>query len=181
MNTLLASAGIVLALATATASDAASFNFRYRSSFNIVSGTLTGTVQGDANTLVVASVDDFVRVDGRPGPALRFAYSSDSFYGGDVPAFVTVDGSALSLLACATEFCDLDGFAFDTTGNLDVLPLFGGGGVFDRPQGDFFREVFVPDNWSLTAVPEPAAWGLMVIGFGLVGAAARRRPAVVAA
>lgn len=30
-------------------------------------------------------------------------------------------------------------------------------------------------------VPEPAAWALMVVGFGLVGAAARRRPAVLTA
>ena len=30
-------------------------------------------------------------------------------------------------------------------------------------------------NFSITAVPEPAAWGLMLAGFGMVGAAARRR------
>lgn len=35
---------------------------------------------------------------------------------------------------------------------------------------------------SLTfAVPEPQSWALMIVGFGLVGAAARRRKAVVAA
>jgi hypothetical protein len=28
------------------------------------------------------------------------------------------------------------------------------------------------------AVPEPATWGMMVLGFGLVGAAARRRRGV---
>lgn len=32
------------------------------------------------------------------------------------------------------------------------------------------------DNVSLTAVPEPAAWTLMVGGFGFVGGAMRRRP-----
>lgn len=32
-----------------------------------------------------------------------------------------------------------------------------------------------------TVVPEPQAWGLLVLGFGLVGIAARRRKAVVAA
>lgn len=31
------------------------------------------------------------------------------------------------------------------------------------------------DGVSLTALPEPAAWGLMIVGFGLVGATARRR------
>jgi hypothetical protein len=44
-----------------------------------------------------------------------------------------------------------------------------------------------PENWSgLTigttgAVPEPASWAMLIAGFGLVGAAARRRRAVVAA
>ena len=31
------------------------------------------------------------------------------------------------------------------------------------------------DNLSLTAVPEPSTWAMMIVGFGLVGAAARRR------
>lgn len=34
---------------------------------------------------------------------------------------------------------------------------------------------------TITSVPEPAAWALMIVGFGLVGSAARsRRPVVVA-
>ncbi|MBV8971216.1 MAG: PEPxxWA-CTERM sorting domain-containing protein [Sphingomonadaceae bacterium] len=37
------------------------------------------------------------------------------------------------------------------------------------------------DGVSLTAVPEPAAWALMLGGFGLIGAAARRRRTAVAA
>jgi hypothetical protein len=34
---------------------------------------------------------------------------------------------------------------------------------------------------SIAAVPEPALWGLMIVGFGLTGIAARRRTAAVAA
>jgi len=37
------------------------------------------------------------------------------------------------------------------------------------------------DGVSLTAVPEPATWALMIAGFGAVGLAARRRRAVAAA
>lgn len=31
------------------------------------------------------------------------------------------------------------------------------------------------DNLAIGAVPEPATWGMMILGFGLVGAAVRRR------
>ena len=31
------------------------------------------------------------------------------------------------------------------------------------------------DGVSLSAVPEPASWAMLIMGFGLVGAAARRR------
>jgi len=30
-------------------------------------------------------------------------------------------------------------------------------------------------------VPEPATWGLMIVGFGMIGVVARRRKAVVTA
>src|SRR5207237_5757516 len=33
----------------------------------------------------------------------------------------------------------------------------------------------VLDNVSISLVPEPATWGLMIAGFGLVGGMARRR------
>lgn len=35
------------------------------------------------------------------------------------------------------------------------------------------------DDVSYNVVPEPAAWALMIVGFGLVGAAARRRRGIV--
>ncbi|MFZ4382319.1 MAG: PEPxxWA-CTERM sorting domain-containing protein, partial [Sandarakinorhabdus sp.] len=37
------------------------------------------------------------------------------------------------------------------------------------------------DMVSLTAVPEPATWAMLIVGFGMVGFAARRRKAAVAA
>ena len=43
------------------------------------------------------------------------------------------------------------------------------------------ERAFEIDNLSATSVPEPAAWALMLVGFGLVGASARRRSSAVAA
>ncbi|HET6971778.1 MAG TPA: PEPxxWA-CTERM sorting domain-containing protein, partial [Phenylobacterium sp.] len=39
---------------------------------------------------------------------------------------------------------------------------------------------FAPQNALLSAAPEPAAWALMLAGFGLLGAALRRRRAATA-
>lgn len=49
--------------------------------------------------------------------------------------------------------------------------------------GNSFIADFAPDNANIgvTAVPEPASWALLIAGFGLVGAAARRRRPAVAA
>ena len=46
------------------------------------------------------------------------------------------------------------------------------GATFGSTGGNAFEF----DNLS-AAVPEPAAWGMMILGFGLVGGALRRRPA----
>ena len=43
------------------------------------------------------------------------------------------------------------------------------------------ERAFEIDNVSATAVPEPAAWALLLVGFGMVGVAARRRSNAVAA
>lgn len=50
-----------------------------------------------------------------------------------------------------------------------------------RGGGDlnYFDETFVFTNVS-AAVPEPASWALMIVGFGMVGVTLRRRKAVIA-
>ncbi len=83
-------------------------------------------------------------------------------------------------------------------------PLFGGL-IFDESLGDAFDEfegltfISTEDSWDgnsyllasaeedawthlfqLSAVPEPATWGMMIAGFGLVGSVARRRRALAA-
>lgn len=60
--------------------------------------------------------------------------------------------------------------AFDAMGynlNFDIL----------QNQGYTFNtaQIFALPGVAIAAVPEPAAWALMIAGFGLVGAAARRR------
>ena len=53
------------------------------------------------------------------------------------------------------------------TGNLELF-------YWDSNNGDNFGDI----SFSISAVPEPAAWALMIAGFGLTGAAIRRRAKV---
>lgn len=86
-------------------------------------------------------------------------------YGGTI-VLATV-GNSGSCTHVASSFCAFinpaDGHAFF----VEQSPASGRGWVASRITN--------------TAIPEAATWAMLVAGFGLVGAAARRRKAVVAA
>ena len=60
-------------------------------------------------------------------------------------------------------------FRFTANATTDVLSFLSVG----TPNG--LPPVALLDGVSVTAVPEPATWGLMLVGLGMVGTAARRR------
>ena len=68
-----------------------------------------------------------------------------------------------------------ESFTFTATSASQVLSFMSVG----TPGG--LPPIAVLDGVSLNAVPEPATWALMLVGFGMVGAAARRRTVRVAA
>lgn len=86
---------------------------------------------------------------------------------------------------CAATTCTAIGAALDTS------PLTPGAAIADIvPAGDYFLKVInatVPSSTStyrigptlsatfLAAIPEPASWALMILGFSLIGTAMRRR------
>jgi hypothetical protein len=55
-----------------------------------------------------------------------------------------------------------------------------GGGGYDSGRGDFGSQGFSGSGAASGPVPEPAAWALMLAGFGAAGAALRRRRAAFA-
>jgi choice-of-anchor C domain-containing protein len=65
-------------------------------------------------------------------------------------------------------------FNFFALGSQTTLTFAGGN---SGPWGAALDNV----NVSLVAVPEPATWAMLILGFGMVGAASRRRRTVVAA
>lgn len=168
---------------SATVADAAQWNFSYVASVGTISGQIDGTLQGDANTIFVSSLSG-LQFNGTPGPALPFLASASSVVGGiPGPPALSLDGSANDILACSTDTvssgCTSDGFAFVPAGFLAPPPVFFSGPAY----GGAFFEPYNAANWSITpaAIPEPSSWTMLIAGFGLVGAVARRRQVVTRA
>ncbi|QYE36774.1 PEPxxWA-CTERM sorting domain-containing protein [Polymorphobacter megasporae] len=62
-----------------------------------------------------------------------------------------------------------ESFTFHAKSTSQVLSFLSNGTPVGLPP------IAVLDGVSVAAVPEPAMWGLMLVGFGLVGTAVRRR------
>lgn len=170
----------ILSLALAGgAAQGTTYRFSYAADAGLLTGRLTGTLQSDLNTVIVDGVGDHLRLDGVALPTFPFVTTGSTIYGSPRTPTVTLDGSNLDFLACTgDEFCSGEGIGFDS----DVLaftPVFRIYVAAVSP--DLIEEAAEASRWSISALPEPAAWSLMVAGFGLVGFTARRRKAVVTA
>jgi hypothetical protein len=121
--------------------------------------TIGGLVSGKSYT-----VNFLLSGDNRPGSAYVLNASVD---GGPATTFNGVDGAAGSSLGT------LSSFAFIAGGSTASL-------VFTQASANEASPII--DNISVnSAVPEPATWGLLIVGFGMVGVTARRRKAALAA
>lgn len=146
--------------------------------FNDYAQTLDVSLQ--ANTRYTLTVDI--------GDAFGQSFAGYNFgmVAGDMEA-----GSANTMLAQLIGTDSVDGgwqtlsISFETTADTAGLgrPL----SIFLRSvQGDFSTHFTYFDNvrvtsTALAAVPEPESWALLILGFGVVGAAARRRGSQVGA
>ncbi len=120
---------------------------------------------------------------GRPSTEISSAvYAPGSFTSAfDTLSNTTVVSVAYSQSLAAGTYL----ISFYSPTGLAVPSYAGGGGNFylagDPRNGDHGDSAAFSLDGASGAVPEPVSWALMVVGFGLVGAAARRRTTALTA
>lgn len=136
------------------------------------------------------------------GPTVFTLFSANDGTDDNVTSFTQIaDADATITGKWRYYTLDVDGSSFDPGGFLvnGVLTQLSTDGIA-RPAtqfGTFSFDVIAGDSYgffisttdgalgrgalTIGAVPEPASWAMLIAGFGLVGAAARRRRAVVIA
>lgn len=146
--------------------------------------TLSGFVNGDGSAVSFNS-SDLISITGAglatvQGPMSDLSVTFAKAWDDVTFAFTGESGGLFSLSVNGTDFgfcsiCVLDGkgeqkFTLSGSGITDLDFSFNPD-IQDAKQ-------FRVDNLSTSAVPEPASWALMLIGFGAIGGAMRRRRAV---
>ena len=162
-------------LMTASPAEAATYKFAYTAvGGGVLAGRLTGSLQADGNTVLLDGVTGLITFNSVAGPALPVLTTGSTFYGTPVAPSVTFDGSVLDFFAATDETGEF-GVLFDPF-VVDFHPLASTSAEFGA-----LHEDYTFGSWSLTAVPEPATWGLMIAGFAMTGVVARRRRGIVTA
>jgi hypothetical protein len=132
--------------------------------FSIYSST-NGSDAG--SVLASTSFNDLALGEGWVDRALNFSFSTGSFY---VVNFGRADDGYLQSLGTIYSWEDQGAAPFDY-GPLTVLDGFEGA----PPNNGNPLVPHMRFNASVGAVPEPATWAMMIVGFGAVGASIRSR------
>jgi len=181
MKTLIRFIAFAFVLAASAAAQATTFNFSYSfTDGNKVTGSFDGTANGN---LVTGLSHISVSLNGNafPGSGSLGAYSFDSLKSEwSNNAVVSFDG-------LHSNFAFSDGHPDDLGAIFLLLPYYSPVdentattdlAQFLLPDGsnsvDVGRDI-VAANWTVTAVPEPETYAMMLAGLGLIGFAARRR------
>ncbi len=179
-----ATLAMVATQATAAPVPAATYNFSYTDGTGgLLFGQVRGTIQADSDSVLVSQLLS-VNYNWMPAFALPFLGSGTDYATAlstmSLPTFsgqpiLSLSGTRNDFLACNTADCD-DGFTFVPAGAVFPVTVYASGDAFGQ-----IMEPYEVTNWSMSAVPEPASWAMLIAGFGLTGATLRRRRMLQAA
>ncbi len=156
MTKIVLAAAAPLALLASTAADAAVLVYS-------LSGSYTGVFTIDESRLPPSMPNaDYFEVEGNG--------TLDGVTGPQTIAFNTI-GNSGGLTTGFPAFTNLFGDQLFT--GTTAAPVLRTGSFTLLLDGDATQEVTL--DVSVAAVPEPATWGMMVLGFGAAGVALRRR------
>jgi hypothetical protein len=165
-----AAAALAISTLVAASAQAEVFDFSYTFGDGFVgTGVVEGTVRADGNTIDIYTVDSFT-INGHSVDLPVASTESSSV----PPAIATFDGSFMDFEVSGPPH----NFLFVFSDIHLAQTRFANSGAAER---------YDPTRWSITeaaaAVPEPATWVMMGLGFAGIGALAyrARRKAPVAA
>lgn len=167
---------------TATGADIGIIDTNYVESgirFNAGAGNQALDITGAGNTSPANGL--FQSIATEAGRTYRLSFLLGNADGSANPVYlapsligVSIDGGAETVFSNAAVTLQgvnwaMQTMTFTATGASTVVSFRNA-----TPVGDNYAGI---DDVSVAAVPEPATWGLMLAGFGLVGCAMRRRTA----
>jgi hypothetical protein len=178
MRNLVLAAAAIAALATAGSASAATYIFDFQNTDPTdaygaveVSGTFT------ASSTLSSSITNITgNVSGAPAPLVDGAIAGLSGYAG-------ADNTLYGVGANTGNQVSFGGVSFSVGGEDYNLYAYNGGAWLLASSVDSvgYPQNGTPGTFSVTAVPEPATWAMMLVGFGGLGAAMRSRRKLVAA
>lgn len=161
--------GAVIAMIGATPACAAVYDFNFSGTGLFFGEPLAGT-----GTLTTSDVSQVSSLNGYTYQTITGI--TGTFNGSQITGLANVTGSNNLFYLTGPFFVDGNGLGFSTAAGSSVN-LFVTNGTQYRVNAGGLSTGFVTARASpaMAAVPEPATWALMLVGFGAIGLSMRRR------
>ena len=185
-----------VALTSTGAAMATTYDFTYVFAGDGAGNTLTGSFNGTGPINDITNITDIhMSLNGTAlaGPFNAFSYTPTSTNCGSSSCF-TLGGAVVSGDSSLSNFVFASAGSTADLGTANyfyvIQPWYNGSQTIAEQYAfggnpntfiNYYNGQYVAANFSVSAVPEPAAWALMLVGFGGLGAALRSRRRIATA